>query len=79
MRRTASYNLLDHGRNEDIFEELKVDPVKNKLALYKQNRLHNMSRMEGINNQNNSITLLDLSEDEEEEEEEEEDDDLEDR
>jgi len=27
MRRTAGYNLLDHRRNEDILEEIKVDSV----------------------------------------------------
>jgi len=27
-RRTSEYSLLDHRRNEDILEELKVDPVE---------------------------------------------------
>jgi ABC-type ATPase involved in cell division len=35
MRRTAGYILLDHRKNEDILEEIKVDPVENKLAQYK--------------------------------------------
>jgi len=35
MRHTAGYSLLDHRRNEDILEELKVDSVKKKLAQYK--------------------------------------------
>jgi hypothetical protein len=38
--------LLDHRRNEDVLEELKVDPVKKKLAQYKQKRLNHISRME---------------------------------
>jgi hypothetical protein len=37
MRRTAEYSSLDRKRNGDTLEELKVDPVENKLAQYKQN------------------------------------------
>jgi len=29
MKRTARYSLLDHKRNEDLLEELKVDSVEN--------------------------------------------------
>jgi len=36
LRYKAGWNLLDHRRNEDILEELKVDPVKRKSAQYKQ-------------------------------------------
>jgi len=32
MRRTAGYSLLDHRKNENILEELKVDPIENKLT-----------------------------------------------
>jgi len=32
MRPTAEYSLLDHRRNEYVLEEIKVDPVENKLA-----------------------------------------------
>jgi hypothetical protein len=28
---TAGYSLLDHRRNEDILDELKVDPVQNAI------------------------------------------------
>jgi hypothetical protein len=35
MRRAAGYGLLDHRINEGISEELKVDPVENKLAQHK--------------------------------------------
>jgi hypothetical protein len=28
MRSTTGYNLLDHSRNEDVSEELKVDSDK---------------------------------------------------
>jgi hypothetical protein len=48
MRRTAGYSLLDHRRNEDILEELRVDPVKKKLAQCKQKCLNHVSRMEDI-------------------------------
>jgi hypothetical protein len=34
-RRRAGYILSDHTRNEDILEELNVDPVEKKLAQYK--------------------------------------------
>jgi len=36
MRRITGYSLLDHKKNEDILEELKVDPIENKLAQCKQ-------------------------------------------
>jgi hypothetical protein len=35
MRSTEGYRLLDHRGNEDILEELKVDPVEKKLVQYK--------------------------------------------
>jgi hypothetical protein len=31
FRRTAEYSLLDHKRNEEILEQLKVEPNKVKL------------------------------------------------
>jgi hypothetical protein len=34
MRRTAEYSSLDQRRNEDVLEEIKVDPVKKKSAQY---------------------------------------------
>jgi len=37
---------LNHGKNEDTLEELKVDTVERKLAQYKQKWLHHVSRME---------------------------------
>jgi hypothetical protein len=48
IRRIAGYSLLGNRRNEDILEELKVDPVEKKLARCKQEWLNNVSRMEGI-------------------------------
>jgi hypothetical protein len=30
FRRTAGYTLFDHKRNEEILEELKVEPVHGK-------------------------------------------------
>jgi hypothetical protein len=32
MRLTAGYSLLDHRRNEDILEEIKVHRVEKQLA-----------------------------------------------
>jgi hypothetical protein len=40
VRSTAGDSLLDHRRNEDILEELKVDSVGQKLAQYKQKLLN---------------------------------------
>jgi hypothetical protein len=34
FRRTAGYTLFDHKRNEEILEELKVEPVDKKLRRY---------------------------------------------
>jgi len=48
MRRTAGYSSLDRRRNEDILEELKVDPAGKKLAQYKQKWLNNVSRIEAL-------------------------------
>jgi len=48
MRRTACYSLLDRRRNEDVLEELKVDPVEKKLLQYKQSCLHHVSVMVDI-------------------------------
>jgi hypothetical protein len=37
MRRTAGWSLLDHRRNEDVLEELKIDSTEKKLFRCKQN------------------------------------------
>jgi hypothetical protein len=29
---TAGYTLSDHSTNEDVFGEVKIDPVENKLS-----------------------------------------------
>jgi hypothetical protein len=41
----GGYTLFDHKRNEEILEELKVEPVDKKLRKYKSNWLHNLTRM----------------------------------
>jgi hypothetical protein len=35
FRRTARYTLFDHKRNEEILEELKLEPVDEKIRRYK--------------------------------------------
>jgi hypothetical protein len=35
VRRTAEYALFDHKRNEETLEELKVEPLDEKLRRYK--------------------------------------------
>jgi hypothetical protein len=32
LRSTAGYNLLEHRRNEDILDEIRVDFIEKKLA-----------------------------------------------
>jgi len=39
FRRTAGYTLYDHKWNEEILEELKVEPADKKLRRYKSNWL----------------------------------------
>jgi hypothetical protein len=48
MRRTAGYRVLDRRRNEDILEELTVNPVQKKLVQCKQKWLNHVSRMQNI-------------------------------
>jgi hypothetical protein len=43
--RTAGYTLFDHKRNDEILEELKVEPVDKKLRRYKSNWLQHVTRM----------------------------------
>jgi hypothetical protein len=44
FRRTAGYTLFDHKRNEKIWEQLKVEPVDEKLRRYKSNWLQQVTR-----------------------------------
>jgi hypothetical protein len=55
FRRTFSYTLFDKERNEDILEELKVEPAEAKLRRYKSNWLLHVTRT------NNSMTKLVLN------------------
>jgi hypothetical protein len=43
--RTVGYTLFDHKRNEEILEELKVEPVDEKLRRCKSNWLQHITRM----------------------------------
>ena len=42
---TARYTIFDHIRNEEILEELKVEPVDERLRRYKPNWLRHATRM----------------------------------
>ena len=44
-RRTAGYTLFDHKSNEEIFEELKVEPADEKLVKFKSNWLRHVIGM----------------------------------
>ena len=43
--RTAGYTHFDDKRNEEILEELKVEPVDKKLNRYKSNSLRHITRI----------------------------------
>jgi hypothetical protein len=43
--RRAEYTLFDHKRSAEILEELKVEPVDEKLIIYKSNSLQQLTRM----------------------------------
>jgi len=43
--RRAEHTLYDHKRNLVILEELKVEPVDDKLRKYKSNWLRHVTRM----------------------------------
>jgi len=43
--RTIGYTLFDHKRNEELLEELKVQPVDGKLRRCKSNWLQHVTRM----------------------------------
>jgi hypothetical protein len=45
FRRTAGTPFFDHKRNEVILEELKVEPVDEKLRRYKSNWLRHVTGM----------------------------------
>jgi hypothetical protein len=48
FQKNSWYTLLDHRRNEEILEELEVEPVDVKLRRYKSTLLQHVTR---INNQ----------------------------
>jgi len=43
FRRTAVYTLFDLKRKEEILEELKVEPIDEKLRRYKSNLLRHVT------------------------------------
>jgi len=48
MGHIVGYSLLDHIRSEETFKELRTEPVKKKLAQYKQKWFNHVSKMENI-------------------------------
>jgi len=56
FRRTAGDTRIDHKRNGEILEELKVEPVKEKLWRYKSNWPRHVTRMK-----NNRMTKIMLN------------------
>jgi hypothetical protein len=47
LRRTAGYTLFDHKSKEEMLEDLKMEPVDEKLRRYKSNLLRHVTRMDG--------------------------------
>jgi hypothetical protein len=54
--RTAGDTRTDHKRNEEILEELKVEPVKENIRRYKTNWPRHVTRMN-----NNKMTKIMLN------------------
>jgi hypothetical protein len=46
MRKTAKYTWQDHKRNQDITEELKIQPVMEKINNYKNKWIQHVRRMD---------------------------------
>jgi hypothetical protein len=46
MRKTAKYTWQDHRRDQDITEELKMQPVMEKINNYKNNWIQHFRRMD---------------------------------
>jgi hypothetical protein len=46
--RTAGYTIFDHKSNEEILEELKEEPVGEKLRRYKSNWLRQATNMNNM-------------------------------
>jgi hypothetical protein len=45
FRRTGGYTLFDYKRNEEILEDLKVEPTDEKLRRYKTDWLRHVTSM----------------------------------
>jgi hypothetical protein len=46
MMKTAKYTWLDYKRNQDITEELKMQPVMEKINNYKNKWIQHVRRMD---------------------------------
>jgi hypothetical protein len=46
MSKTAKYTWQDHKRNQDITEELKIQPVMEKINNYKNKWIQHVRRMD---------------------------------
>ena len=57
FRRTVEYALSDHIINEEILEEMKVEPVDKKLRRYKSNWLRHVTRMNKKQDDKNNAEL----------------------
>jgi len=55
--RTAGYILFNHERNEEILEEIKVEPVDGKLRRCKSNWLRHVTGMNSSRMEKNNVEL----------------------
>jgi hypothetical protein len=44
VRRAASYSLLDHMRNKDISDKMKVAPIRKYVNSYRKNSLQHVEK-----------------------------------
>jgi len=49
FHKNSRYSLFDHKRNEEILEQLTVEPADEKLRRYKLNWLRRVTRMNSSN------------------------------
>jgi hypothetical protein len=54
FRRRAAYSLFARKRNEVVLEDLKLEPVDEKLRTYKSNWLRHVTRINRTGCQNNA-------------------------
>jgi hypothetical protein len=55
MRKTVGLTLWDHKRNEEILQNLKVEPISKFIENYRANRKVHIERMDSSRTPNNIL------------------------